>query len=226
MANEFGYNYMKDLLSIPGVYNAIDVISDHAYHPGRNVREVDVALTRTQNLARGKPVWLTETSVPSDGGKEFQSPAWQAEILARTVVLALAYRVERFFWHTLFDPCKGKTSKRREILSFAANSLHSKASPGSPLELKPAGKVYRTLAKVLGDIKWKDIKSIEVAGGKGIALGNNKWLVYSDRATFPIAFSANRGKALVSGREIVINQRNNQAKVFGNTQVVILEKGN
>ena len=95
---------------------------------------------------------------------------------------------------------------------------------GSPLELKPARRIYLALTEELKGVKWDDIKQIKVASGKGVALSDNRWLVYSDRATFPITFPANHGKALVSGRRVLINQSNNRQKVFGEKQVLLLEK--
>ena len=225
VTKEFGYRYLRDLLAVPGLLAAIDILSVHAYHTGRDAGAVELTLRRVQEVARGKPVWLTETSVPAAGKESFLSPEWQAEILARTVILALAYGIERVFWHTLYDPPTEKGGERKQISAFATNSLYRKAARQAPLEIKPAGKTYRKLTQILKGIDWRDIRPIKVDRGIGVALGNGRWLVYSDSSTFRTGVPASQAQTLLDGREVAIRQRGGKIEVNGQRQALLLTGG-
>ncbi|MDP7064798.1 MAG: hypothetical protein QGH08_07090, partial [Arenicellales bacterium] len=186
---------------------------------------VELTLRRVQEVARGKPVWLTETSVPAAGKESFLSPEWQAEILARTVILALAYGIEHVFWHTLYDPPTAKGAERKQISAFATNSLYRKAARQAPLEIKPAGKTYRKLTQILKGIDWRDIRPIKVDRGIGVALGDGRWLVYSDSPAFRTAVPASQAQTLLDGREVAIRQRDGEIEVNGQRQALLLADG-
>ena len=172
-----GYEYMTALFKQPGMLDAIDAISIHVYHRGPDVGRVESAIRRAHGVAPGKAVWLTETSVPSEGRHYWMSEAWQAEMLFRAFITSLRLGVERVFWHTLLDPPPAIQASRRS--GTKTNSLFKRSGDGEILE-KPATKAYRILSELFEGLDWADVQGFPVQGGRGVALGARGYLVYGE----------------------------------------------
>jgi hypothetical protein len=152
-------------------------VSIHVYHRGPDVVRLESAIRRAQAVAKGKPVWLTEVSVPSVGRHLWIDEDWQAEMVFRTAITAMRLGVEKVFWHTLVDPPIRVSSQARS--GSASNSLFAREPDGS-LREKPAGKAFSVLAELLESVDWADVRGIAVEGGRGVALGEKGWLVYGE----------------------------------------------
>lgn len=138
---ERGAAYL-DALVEGGLLDHVDVISTHTYFDGPGTEKLERGLTWTRERVGDHPIWLTETSVASDGSKRWMTPEWQAEMVLRVHAAAMVHGVEVVFWHTLADP---------PVAPEHGISRHSllRATPQG-FEDKPAAAAYRELARRLG----------------------------------------------------------------------------
>lgn len=150
-----GAAYMRSLFNTPGVLDAIDAVSIHAYFSSKEVSALERAVNLAQELAPGKPVWITETSVPAVSEEVAHvSEAYQAQTLARVIAFALQRGVAHVFWHSLNDPPTRPPGHN----SFWSNSLYRAGpTPGDPLTMKPAGYAYQALAQALAAVPREEI---------------------------------------------------------------------
>jgi hypothetical protein len=195
-----GYEYMQALFKRPGFYEAVDIVSIHVYHRGPDVVRLESAIRKAQAVAKGKPVWLTEVSVPSVGRHVWINEDWQAEMVFRTAMTAMRLGVEKVFWHTLVDPPERISAQARS--GSASNSLFAREEDGS-LREKPAGRAFSILSELLESVDWADVHGFAVDGGRGVALGEKGWLVYgeTDRVLVEgIAFAS--AQVLLTGESV------------------------
>jgi hypothetical protein len=137
-------------------------------------------------------VWVTETSVSSDGGEDRQ-----ARMLVAVVARAAAAGAERVFWHSLADPPEQarRAGPGREHPTFSL----FRTLPGAPgdapsLEPKPAAGVYQRLAALLaGD----DLANATPDGDGAVRLKSGSLLVFSGSRPAPRG-----GVALLDGSEV------------------------
>jgi hypothetical protein len=172
-----GYEYMQALFSSPDVREAVDILSFHVYHRGPDVVNLESGIRRAQSVAKGKPVWLTEVSVPSVGKQMWISEEWQAEMVFRTAITALRLGTEKLFWHTLVDPPTRIAAAARS--GSSSNSFFARQDDGS-LREKLSAKAFSILAEVLEDVDWSTVHGVSVDGGRGVALGQKGWLIYGE----------------------------------------------
>ncbi|HJN73729.1 MAG TPA: hypothetical protein QGF58_07340 [Myxococcota bacterium] len=145
-----GRTYLERTLEQPGVRDAIDGISLHCYFAESELDPLYRLMAVSRQVAPDKPVWITETSVPSDAARaEIASEQWQAEMVVAIHGALLAEGADHIFWHTLFDapaPVGGGPSGMR------TNSLYRLVGDGvSHIEAKPSAETYRRLAHHLAD---------------------------------------------------------------------------
>ncbi|MFO0001042.1 MAG: hypothetical protein ACK559_07930, partial [bacterium] len=102
------------------------------------------AMRTARALAPEKPVWITETSVPSEAEQPWVDELWQAKMVASVIGGFLAEGADRVFWHTLADA----PGERVGPTGYATNSLFRGVEEGATVryELKPSGEVFRRLA--------------------------------------------------------------------------------
>ncbi len=162
-----GAAYMRSLFKTPGVIDAIDAVSLHAYFSTKDVGALDRAMALAAEVAPGKPVWITETSVPSvDEKVPHVNESYQAQTLARVIALALQRGVVHVFWHSLNDP----PIRPQGPNSFWSNSLYrAGATPDDPLTMKPAGYAYQALAQALAEVTREEV----VADAASVRMGNS-----------------------------------------------------
>lgn len=181
-----GADYLRHMWEAPGAIDAVDIVSVHTYQSERDGRRLADALTVVRNAAPGKPIWVTETSTAIGDGVDAEE---QGRLVAVLVGVAALGGAERVFWHTLADPPAGGGPRGREGRpggtlpggSFRTNSLLQTLA-GGEREEKPAGAVYRALAKVLAE---HDLVGA-VADGQGAArLRDGSVLVWDGERTAP-----------------------------------------
>jgi hypothetical protein len=174
---DHGRAYMEAVLAQPGVDEAVDAWSIHAYFEERSPDLYLAALDNAAALAGDRPIFITEAGVPSSRrGSGWIDETFQARMLAFVYGEALARGVERVCWHTLADPPAGPASAG----GFATHSLHRTVGdpPAQRWERKPAGEVYRRLHDLLGELPLDEIVRVELAEGRAVKLGTAGWLVY------------------------------------------------
>jgi hypothetical protein len=139
-ATEHGQAYMRELFSLPGTQEAIDIVSIHVY-AANDGDSVARAVRDARTLVPGKPVWLTETSMKAEPDEDTQ-----ARRVVATIARAGAAGAERVYWHSLADPPAGS---RPAAGPFGTNSLYRASEKLGPLALKPAGAVFSRVAALL-----------------------------------------------------------------------------
>lgn len=122
--------WLDELLAIPGVAAAIDIVSVHTYAEDEGQKLAD-NIDLMQALFPGKPVWVTETSLPADGDEEAHARA-----LVSFVQHAREAGAEALFWHTLVDPVGSG--------GFSTNSLYGRTRDG--VREKAAARAFRKVA--------------------------------------------------------------------------------
>jgi hypothetical protein len=202
VTKRLGYQYALDLFAQEGVLDAVDIISVHAYHHGPSVEGVELTINRMQELAQGRPVWLTETGVPSVGDNRWISEEWQGEMVYRTAIVALGYGIEHIFWHTLFDP---PARARRPRAGYSTHSLHARLESGG-VRVKPAGEAYRALSGLLQEVDWSEVYPVEVDGGTGVAIGEGRVLAFPDGLEFEVQGPVTSVVDLKTGEEVPLSQ--------------------
>ena len=170
--------YMTALFAVEGVLDSFDVLSLHAYHSGLDMSRFEGAIANGRELAPGKPVWITETNVPSVPGNKDEpwvDEKYQGEMVVRTFVTALRLGVERVFWHTLNDP---PIQHKKGGPGMSTNSLFRAIEGSNSLEPKPAAAAYGAIARALTGVDWSEVEEVAAEGGEVVRVGD-RWLVVS-----------------------------------------------
>ncbi len=194
-----GLAYMRRLFAEPGVLDALDVISVHAYHQGPEVDALALTFQHTRAAAPGKPIWLTETSVPSAGRFSWQSEAFQAQLAVATVLESLSWGVEKVFWHTLFDPPPQPGNPRPS--GTRTNSLLAR-QPDHSLRDKPAAGAWRALAALLAGVDRGEVGVLQARGGRAWQVGEAV-VVWGDGPVETLATSTTARPLVGTGRVAV-----------------------
>ncbi len=216
IAHPVGDAYAREVFEQPGVMDAVDVVSIHAYHEGPGVELVRRAIGNARRMAPAKPIWLTETSVPADARGVGEDG--QAEILVETVLLALELGVERVFWHTLFDPPSGVPLPRG---AMATHSLLRREQNGQ-LGDKPAAPAFRALAELLKDLPRSAVSALDVQDGHGVVLGDRGWLVSGRRVRLP--GEAKEATHLATGEAISLERADSIVRVDASSGAVFVSR--
>lgn len=171
-----GQAYLRELVAIPGVLAAFDILSLHTYASDEHGDAYARGLRDARALAPGKPIFVTETSVASEGKERWMSPEWQARMVASAAGRGAVEGASAVFWHTLADPpVVGRRS------GFERHSLMVGAHDGSVSE-KPAAAVYRHLAARLAE---DDLRGATQAGAGAARLSSGAILLYEGTRAAP-----------------------------------------
>ena len=187
-ARPWGRAYLERVLAAPGAAAAVDALSVHAYFEERTPALFEAALDNAALLAGGRPVWVTETGVPSSRrGSSWVDPNFQARMVAFVIGESLARGVERVAWHTLADPPDEGPGAPDGPNPYATHSLFR--NPGGPadaaLERKPSGDVFARLAAHLGAVGRGDVVRLDVAGGRAVRAGGLVLVYEGERVAVP-----------------------------------------
>lgn len=139
-----GEAYLRELVAVPGLSQAVDIVSQHTYQSEPDGRRMAEGLDATRALLPDKPIWITETSAALGGGVDEEE---QARLVAVLTGVAAVHGAERLFWHTLADP-PPRTEGPGGAGGFATNSLMRTLQEGGR-EDKPAAAVFTSLATML-----------------------------------------------------------------------------
>lgn len=169
-----GRAYYEELVAIDGVLDAVDAISLHCYFGTDDMTPVHELFAVTRALAPGKPVWITETSVPSHEDKG-ASLAWQADMVVRLHGTLLAEGADRVFWHSLFD---AQDPRVEGPIGFRTNSLYDQTD--GKVRPKPAAEVYARMTRRLAPLRLG-----EMVVGEGVLEWPTGMLVYEDSVVTP-----------------------------------------
>ncbi len=216
----YGWRYMQALYAQPGLLAAIDVVSIHSYWEGPDLKHLDTALDRIQQVAPGKEIWLTETSVPS-AGKPWASEQWQAAMVPVAYLHALSRGVTKVFWHTLFDPPpQGQGGMHA---AFRTNSLYARTQSGG-LRLKPSGEAYKALAELLEGVPLDAIEAVPALSGKAWRVGD-KWVVWGE-GTVTLPVDATQATAFLTGAPVKLSRSGGKVGVAAGSGggVVVLSR--
>ncbi len=194
-----GRRYLERVLAQPGAAAAVDALSIHAYFEERTPELFLAALDNAEGLAAGRPVFITETGVPSSRkGSSWLDESFQARMLVFVYGEALARGIERVCWHTLADPPSGPASSG----GFASHSLHRTVGEGRAQAREPklSGVVFQRLSEQVGDVPLSELRPVALAEGRAVRLGGVGWLVY-DGQDVVLPLDAGVVVDLISGTE-------------------------
>ena len=186
-----GRDYLQAVLQTPGVIDAIDGISLHCYFSEDRLSVISEMMQTARALAPDHPLWITETSVPSDGRTAWADEDWQAAMVVAVHGALLAEGADRILWHSLIEPPQRSDTRR----GFGSNSLLRLEDDGA-LRDKPAAEVYRRLAAILADVPADPIAEIAAEGGRLLETEAG-WLAFWGQPSPPAA--ATRGIDLLTG---------------------------
>lgn len=175
---EQGASYFRDLVAIPGVLDAFDVLSVHTYHDDLDGERLAIGIRNLRYYAPLKPTWVTETSLGLADGITAED---QARMVVTFVVRSALEGADKVFWHTLGDPPTRTAGGR--TMPMTDHSLFRLGEDGSRV-IKPTGEVYRNLAAFLvthdldgclpdgpGAVKLKDGTTLLYEGTRVAAAG-------------------------------------------------------
>ena len=183
--SEDGGAYVAEVLQTPGVLDALDAMSVHCYFSHDSLSEVAATMDFFRVHAPEHPVWVTETSVPSDGRHVWVSEGWQAEMVVAVIGGFLAEGADRIFWHTLIEPPPREGDDNKTYGSNALLEANSAAGAlGGGFRTKPAAEVFSRLLGVLGPTDPESYREVTVEGGRMLETDAG-WLVFRGELTAP-----------------------------------------
>ena len=161
--NQHGQDYLTAVLSKVEP-NAFDILSVHCYIDKPNINSLIRSMSFIRRLLPKKPIWLTETGVPSDQRQTWMTENKQGEMLFEIVISAIENGFERVYWHTLRTPEKKKGP-------FASHGLLQ--SRRDNYAEKPSAMVYKALAEILASSQWLQRSSAGLSTNLGSFLSTD-----------------------------------------------------
>ncbi len=187
-----GQDYLREMLVVPGAAAAFDILSLHTYASDEHGDTLAKGIRAARAIAGDRPVWITETSVASDGGERWMNAAWQARMVATSVARAAAEGASVLLWHSLADPPVDRKT------GFEHHSL-LRTAPDGTVSDKPAAPVFRALADRLAE---DDIRGARYDGTGAVRLSSGALLVYEgSRVTTSGGVSLTDGAAVAPGAQ-------------------------
>lgn len=176
-----GSQYLRQVLAAPGVAKDLNILSFHAYFEDRDGHRFDQGMENIERMRGDRPLWLTETGVPSvRPGRPEIDQVYQARMLALVFGEAMNRGIERIFWHSLADPMsnlRGQEPDKQR--GFTTHSLLQAVSEDPPsFQRKPVGELYARLATLLGQEPVSSIERVQVSRGRCVRVGAAGWFVY------------------------------------------------
>jgi hypothetical protein len=177
-----GRRYLQAVLEVPGVRAAIGGLSLHCYFVADNLDAAQRTLNTARALAPDLPVWITETSVPSESQQPWVDDAWQARMVAGVIGAFLAGGADRVLWHTLSDAPNRSDGPG----GYMTNSLFRTSREDALLltEEKPAAAVFRRIAQHLEGADPASFIEVDAAGGRVLETDTG-WLAFEGHPQLP-----------------------------------------
>lgn len=194
-AHEAGKAYLRDLFAEPGVRDAVDVVSLHNYADDEAGELFTRAVENARAIVGDKPIFMTETSVPSEGDKPHHSEEWQARMVAAFVGRAAVSGVHALLWHTLADPPRSARLQG----GFSRHSLFVMDDQGGNMSEKRGAPVFRNLAARLAE---DDLLGAQAAGRGAVRARSGAILLYEgSRVAKSGGTDLRTGKAIAAAAE-------------------------
>ncbi len=181
-ASPAGRRYLQAVLAVPGVRAAIGGLSLHCYFVADNLDAVQRTLNTARALAPELPVWITETSVPSESQQPWVDDTWQARMVASVTGAFLAGGADRVLWHTLSDAPNRPDGPG----GYLTNSLFRMSRQDDVLitEEKPSAAVFRRIAQHLEGADPASFVEVDAAGGRVLETDAG-WLAFEGHPQLP-----------------------------------------
>ena len=188
--SEQGSGYFRDLVAVPGVLAAIDILSVHTYHDDLDGERLAVGVRNLRFYAPTKPVWVTETSLGTNAQISVEE---QGRMVATFTARVALEGADKLFWHTLADP---PPDVEREVRPMFGHSLFSTDASGVRTP-KPAADVFKNLAAFLAS---HDLNGCVADGEGAVKLRDGSVLLYAgSRKVSAEGASLRTGAALKPG---------------------------
>ena len=200
-----GNTYLQQVWEQPGVPEAVDGLSLHCYFSSSDLEVPERLMTVARTLAPDKPVWITETSLPSAmPAAPHSNETWQAKGLVALHGELLAQGADRILWHTLID-----AQREQEVgpVGLKTNSLYKTELDEEGLTVtvpKPAAATYADLVEAMSGQELEAIEVHKDEDGRMLILDQG-WLVYQGTVATPD--KARKAWDLVSGEKLALERR-------------------
>ncbi len=188
--SEQGSGWFRDFVAVPGVLDAIDIVSAHTYHDDLDGERLATGVRNERFYAPTKPLWVTETSL---GTTDSITEEDQARMLVTFVVRSALEGADKVFWHTLSDPPVRSGGRNMPMAGHSLFSMNEQRQP----TIKPVGEVYRNFAAFLKD---HDLNGCVPDGTGAVKLRDGTVVLYEGSRAVPKQGGDLRtGKALAAG---------------------------
>lgn len=188
--SEQGSSWFREFTAVPGVLDAIDIVSAHTYHDDLDGERLAIGVRNERFYTPSKPLWVTETSL---GTNDSITEADQARMVVTFVVRSALEGADKVFWHTLSDPpaqAGGRTMPMSGHSLFRTDEQRQRT-------IKPAGEVYTHLAAFLLE---HDLNGCVVDAAGAVKLRDGTVLLYEGSRDVPRrGVDLRTGKALAAG---------------------------
>ena len=164
---------------------SFDALSVHAYFDDQGGEGFLRAMDAAQSLANGRPVFVTETGVPSDGRKAWADEDWQARMLAFVLGESLARGVEGVYWQGLVGPPGGRERAKGSPGGFASHPLFEASKDDAPARARPAVSLMTRWLEAARAVPLEDVRHVALNSGRAVALGDAGIFLYSGSCVLP-----------------------------------------
>jgi hypothetical protein len=195
-----GRRYLEDVMGHAQELRDLRILSVHAYFDDDEARGFSEALDTAFAVAGGRPVWVTETGLPSRNQDRAEvDESFQARGLAAAFGQAMDRGVERVLWHSLSDPPERSRPPGAGAF-FASHDLYRTVNENPfVFERKLAGQVYAGLVEHFGAVPISQVERVKTTVGGALKMGSAGWFVYRGRGV-AVPGAAGRTVDLASGK--------------------------
>ena len=179
---------------------SFDALSVHAYFDDEDGAGFLRAMDAAQTLANGRPVFVTETGVPSDGRNAWADEDWQARMLAFVLGESLARGVEGVYWQGLVGPPAGRERAKGSPGGFASHPLFEASADDALARGRPAARLMARWLERVREIPLGEVRRVALSSGRAVALGDAGIFLYSGSCLLPPGMVADPlGRAVTAG---------------------------
>jgi len=162
-----------------------DALSVHAYFDDESGAGFLRAMDAASTLAKGRPVFVTETGVPSDGRKAWADEEWQARMLAFVLGESLSRGVEGVYWQGLVGPPSGKERAKGSPGGFASHPLFEAVVGHALARARPAAVFLERWLEIARDVPLDEVRRVSLDSGRAVAMGDAGIFLYAGSCVAP-----------------------------------------